>query len=108
MRAAFNQVSLLSDAEKQQGVVTSSSGNFAQAAAYASKAMGVSCKIVMMRSSNVLKVARTQQLGGKVVFCKDRFSARQEKVSEIQQEERRAVIYPYDHPQTIAAMEPLP
>jgi threonine dehydratase len=102
LRAAFNQLSLLPNDEKQQGVVTSSSGNFAQAVAYASKIMGISCKIVMMRSANALKVARTRQLGGKVVFCEDRFSARQEAVSAIQQKEQRAAIHPYDHLQTIA------
>ncbi len=102
LRAAFNQIALLPASEKKRGVVTSSSGNFAQAVAYAAKKLGVSAKIVMMRSSDPLKVERTRKLGGQVVLCEDRFAARQEKVLEIQQMEKRVAIHPYDHPLAVA------
>lgn len=102
IRAALNQIALLSDEERAAGVITSSSGNFAQAAAYAARQLGVSAKIVMMKSSNPLKVARTREYGGEVVFCEDRFEARAEKVQEIQAKEKRTPIHPYDHPNAIA------
>ena len=76
VRAAFNEISLLSERERSRGVVTSSSGNFAQGTAYAAGQLGVSAKIVMMRSSSELKVARTRLYGGAVVFCGDNFEAR--------------------------------
>ncbi len=102
LRAAFNQIALLTASEKKQGVITSSSGNFAQAVAYAAKTLGVSAKIVMMRSSNPLKVERTRKLGGQVIFCEDRFAARQVTVLEIQQMEKRVAVHPFDHPLALA------
>ncbi len=102
IRAAYNQVASLTQEEKDRGVVTSSSGNFAQAAAYAASQLGISAKVVMMRSSNPLKVERTRRWGGEVVFCEDRFEAREEKVTEIQASDDRTVIYPYDHEAAVA------
>ncbi len=102
IRAAYNQVASLTQEEKERGVVTSSSGNFAQAAAYAASQLGISAKVVMMRSSNPLKVERTRRWGGEVVFCEDRFEAREEKVTEIQASDDRTVIYPYDHEAAVA------
>ena len=102
IRAAYNQVAHLTQEERERGIVTSSSGNFAQAAAYAASQMGVSAKIVMMRSSNPLKVDRTRKRGGEVVFCEDRFEAREETVAEILASDGRTAIYPYNHQAAVA------
>ncbi|MGH9338434.1 MAG: threonine ammonia-lyase [Acidobacteriota bacterium] len=101
VRAAFNQILLLSEERRRQGLVTSSSGNFAQAAAYAAKQLGLSAKIVMMKSAHPLKVERTKAWGAEVVPCEDRFEARDQKVAEIERGEGRTVIYPYDHPDAV-------
>ena len=102
IRAAFNQIAQLSVSERKGGVVTSSSGNFAQGVAYASKRLGVSATVVMMESSSPSKVERTQKMGAKVVFCENRFEAREEKVAEIQESEGRSPIHPYDHLSVVA------
>lgn len=47
MRGAANAILSLSEAERQKGVVTHSSGNFAQAVALAAKQLGVKAYIVM-------------------------------------------------------------
>ncbi|MGW8179832.1 MAG: threonine ammonia-lyase [bacterium] len=96
IRPALSQLIQLTEAEKKRGIVTSSSGNFAQGVAYAAKCFNLSAKIVMMQSSNPMKVRRTEQLGGEVVFCKDDFDARQQKVDEIRDEEGRTEVHPYD------------
>lgn len=96
IRPALMQIMQLTEAEKRGGIVTSSSGNFAQGAAYAARCFDLSAKIVMMKSSNPLKVRRTEQLGGEVVFCEDNFEARQRKVDEIRRNEGRAEVHPYD------------
>lgn len=101
VRPAFNQVAELTPDELACGIVTSSSGNFAQAAACAARHFGASAKIVMMKSSNPLKVARTRDWGGEVVFCEDRFEARVETVASIQASEGRVAIHPFDHPAAI-------
>jgi threonine dehydratase len=102
LRTAHHQMVRLTEAEKQRGVVTSSSGNFAQAVAYSAHRMGVSAKIVMMSSASPLKVSLTRRWGGEVVFCDDRFEARAEAVERIRQAEGRTVVFPYDHPDAIA------
>ena len=96
VRPALTQVFQLSERARTKGIVTSSSGNFAQGAAFAAKCFGLSAKIVMMKSSNPLKVERTKRLGGEVVFCADDFEARQQTVDEIREQEGRAEIHPFD------------
>ena len=55
-RAAFHILSSLAPAEKKQGVVMSSSGNFAQAFAFAGKRLGIPVVVVMMKSTSPYKV----------------------------------------------------
>lgn len=102
IRPAYCQMIALTAEELRAGIVTSSSGNFAQATAHAASQLGVSAKIVMMRSSNPVKVQRTQRSGGDVVFCENRFEARAEEVARIREEEGRTEIFPYDHPNAVA------
>jgi threonine dehydratase len=102
IRAAYNQIARLDEHERRRGIVTSSSGNFAQGAAIAAELLGVSAKIVMMECSSPTKIERTRALGGEVIFCENRFEAREEKVAEIKQTEGRATIHPYNHPDAIA------
>jgi threonine dehydratase len=102
IRPAYSQMIALTAEQLRAGIVTSSSGNFAQATAYAASLLGVSAKIVMMRSSNPVKVKRTQRFGGEVVFCDDRFEARAEEVARIRDAETRTEIFPYDHPEAVA------
>ncbi|HXK58498.1 MAG TPA: threonine/serine dehydratase [Acidobacteriota bacterium] len=97
VRTAFSQLLRLPDESRAKGVVTSSSGNFALATAYAGRQLGISAKIVMMKSSNPIKVERTIRWGGEVVLCDDRFEARAEMVAKIAQTEGRIEIAPYDH-----------
>lgn len=101
-RPALAQIAAIADSARGRGIVTSSSGNFAQGAAWAAGILGISIKIVMMKSSNPLKVDRARRLGGEVVLCEDRFSARAEEVERIRAAEGRQVIYPYDHPLAVA------
>jgi threonine dehydratase len=101
-RTALAQLVPVAEEAARRGVVASSSGNFAQGVAWAARQLGISAKIVMMRSSNPLKVERTRRLGGEVIFCDDSFPARAATVEEIRRAEGRLVAYPYDHPLAIA------
>ena len=102
IRAAFSQIAQLGVSERKRGIVTSSSGNFAQAVAYVSKLQGVSATVVMAESSQPLKVGRTRQMGATVVFCEDRFEAREGKVAEIRESQGRSAIHPYDNASGVA------
>ncbi len=102
IRPAYSQMIALTAEQRKAGIVTSSSGNFAQATAYAASLLGVSAKFVLMRSSNPIKAERTERLGGEVVFCDNRFEARADEVARIREQEGRTEIFPYDHPNAVA------
>src|SRR5690606_33311209 len=69
VRPALNAVLTDFDQAKAKGIVTSSSGNFAQAVAWAAAQYGLSAQVVMMRSASEYKRRRTEELGAEVVLC---------------------------------------
>ncbi|RPI21527.1 MAG: threonine/serine dehydratase [Acidobacteria bacterium] len=101
VRTAFSQLLHLSAEAASRGIVTTSSGNFAIATAYAGHRLRVSTRIVMMRSANPVKMARTKRWGGEIAPCDDRFEARAEVLAEIVRNEGRTEIAPYDHPHAV-------
>ena len=67
VRGAFNQIAQLTDDEKRKGVVAISSGNHAQAVAYAAAAFGVKSTIVMPADAPKLKLENTRRYGAEIV-----------------------------------------
>jgi threonine dehydratase len=67
LRGAYNKISSLSPDERRRGVVAHSSGNHAQAVAYAARALGTRAVIVMPRSAPRVKLEATAALGAEVV-----------------------------------------
>ena len=102
VRPAFNGMLARLEQARESGVVTSSSGNFAQAVAYAGRELGVDTAIVMMRSASPYKRARTEAYGGRVVECDNTFEARWETTFRLERETNRLLLHPYDSDETIA------
>lgn len=102
MRPALNAVLADFEQAKTKGIVTSSSGNFAQAVAWAAHAHGLSAQIVMMRSASEYKRRRTEELGAEVVLCDDSYASRWETTHRIERETGRLLLHPYDAVNTIA------
>jgi threonine dehydratase len=101
-RGAFNAVSLLTDEERQRGVITHSSGNHAQALAFASSKQGVRCTVVMPSSSPAVKMEATEGYGAEVVVCEPTLAARQSTASTLIEEHGYTLVHPYDNPNIIA------
>ncbi|MEQ1953389.1 threo-3-hydroxy-L-aspartate ammonia-lyase [Mesorhizobium sp. CN2-181] len=100
-RGAFNAIAGL-DSASQRSVVAYSSGNHAQAVAYAANLQGVGATIVMPKDAPEVKVAATRGYGADVVFY-DRYTEDREAISRRLAAERgAALIPPYDHPDVIA------
>lgn len=100
LRGAHNAISRLDERARRAGVVAYSSGNHAQAVAYAARTFGVSAHIVMPEVTPAVKVEATRRHGAEVrlVPIEQRESAALELV-----EERGAVLVPpFDHPDVIA------
>jgi threonine dehydratase len=101
-RGAFNAIAALDEAHRQRGIVTFSSGNHAQAIAYAASLQGVPSIIVMPKDAPAIKVAATRGYGAEIVFY-DRYTEDREKISlGLATERGAALIPPYDHPDVIA------
>ena len=102
VRPALNGMLCHLEQARRNGVVTSSSGNFAQAVAWAAKTLGVDAQIVMMESASTFKRERTRALGGTVVLCGNTFQDRWDTTFRIQRESGRVLLHPYDSVETIA------
>nr|WP_234907753.1 threo-3-hydroxy-L-aspartate ammonia-lyase [Ensifer canadensis] len=101
-RGAYNAIAALDARSRQNGVVAFSSGNHAQALAYAARLQGVSATVVMPRDAPEIKVAATRGYGAEIVFY-DRYTEDRAEISlRLAADRGAALIPPYDHPDVIA------
>lgn len=101
-RGGYNAIAALSPEQKRAGVLTFSSGNHAQAIAYAGKLLGVPTTIIMPEDAPQAKTAATKAYGGEVVLY-DRYTQdRLEIGNRLASERGLTLIPPYDHPHVIA------
>ena len=101
-RGACNAIAKLSDEARRRGVVTFSSGNHAQAIAYAGKLQGVPTVIVMPHDAPAIKVAGTRGYGGEIVFYDRKTEDRDAIGRRLAAERGLTLIPPYDHEDVIA------
>lgn len=101
-RGAYNAIAALGPAERKAGIVTYSSGNHAQALAYAGRLQGTEVTIIMPEDAPAMKVAATRGYGGNVRFY-NRYTEDREAIGRaIAAERGLTLIPPYDHPEVIA------
>jgi threonine dehydratase len=67
LRGAANAVALLSDEARRRGVWTISAGNAGQGVAYAARAAGVPCSVVVIETAPQAKKDRMEALGAKLI-----------------------------------------
>jgi threonine dehydratase len=101
-RGAYNAIARLSEEAKRQGVITFSSGNHAQAIAYAGQLQGVPTTIVMPNDAPAIKVAATRGYGGEIVFYDRKTEDREAIGRRLGAERGLTLIPPYDHEDVIA------
>ncbi|OBF53859.1 threonine/serine dehydratase [Mycolicibacterium monacense] len=100
VRGAFNAIARLDPAVRARGVVAYSSGNHAQAVAYAAARYGISARIVMPEETPRIKVDATRAHGADVVLCA---AGRREAVAaEVVERTGAVLVPPFDHPDIIA------
>ena len=102
MRGAANKILQLTPSEISRGVITYSSGNHAQAVAYAAREVGAKAVIVMPSNAPAIKRAGTLALGAEVVDVGLASSERLAVAERLVREHGYIVIPPYDDEQIIA------
>ncbi|MEV4753556.1 threonine/serine dehydratase [Micromonospora sp. NPDC049559] len=100
LRGATNAVAQLDPAERSRGVVTHSSGNHGQALAYAARAAGAPCTVVVPEGAPAVKVDQIRALGAEVVLVPP--AEREIRAERFVAEQGRTLVPPYDDRRIIA------
>lgn len=102
VRGAFNALSRLTSEQKQQGILTYSSGNHAQAIAFASQQLHIPATIIMPEDAPAVKQAATREYGAEILLYNRQTTNRETLAQELATQRGLTLIPPYDHPHIIA------
>ena len=98
-RGAWNQVSRLTEAQREAGVVCPSSGNHGKALAWAARRAGVPATIVMPDDAYANKIEACREYGAEVVLIPSRAAAEDE--CRRREAAGATLIHPYEAERTI-------
>ena len=102
LRGAYTAISALRAEVRQRGVVTHSSGNHAQAVAYAAALLGVPATVVVPDNAPEVKLAPARRAGARIVTCQPTLAARIAATEELIGRHGYTLIPPFDHRAVIA------
>jgi threonine dehydratase len=102
LRGAYNKIASLSDAERERGVISYSSGNHAQGVAYAARALKVKAVIVMPNNAPAIKREATAKLGAEIVLVGHGSDERKSKAEELAAQHGYIIVPPYNDEKIIA------
>jgi threonine dehydratase len=102
IRGAFNAILSLSEEERKRGVIAHSSGNHAQAVAYAAHTLGVTAVIVIPSNAPSVKVEATRRWGADVHLVDPMGNARTEVCFALAREHGYIVVPPYESKRIVA------
>ena len=95
-RGAFNALLSLSAAERARGVLAFSSGNHAQAVAYAASILGVRATVVMPSDAPRVKLEGTRRWGAEVILVGPGSAERAARAAQLMSERDHVLVPPFD------------
>lgn len=101
-RGGLNALLTLSKEELANGVTTHSSGNHAQAIAFAAAMLNVKAYIVMPENSPKVKIEAVRGYGADITFCVNTPEERENAVQKIIAETGAAFVHPFNNYSVIA------
>ncbi|MEC7494062.1 MAG: pyridoxal-phosphate dependent enzyme [Candidatus Thermoplasmatota archaeon] len=101
-RGGWNTISSLSGEEASKGVCTHSSGNHAQAVAYAAMKRNIPAHIVMPRNAPKVKIQAVEGYRANITLCEPTLKARRETLEKIAEKTGAYVVHPFNEPKVIA------
>jgi threo-3-hydroxy-L-aspartate ammonia-lyase len=102
LRGAYAAISALPPDAARRGVIAHSSGNHAQAVAYAAALLGVPAVVVVPQNAPPVKVEAARAFGAQIVPCLPGLAARAAVTGELAAEHGYTIIPPFDDPAVIA------
>jgi threonine dehydratase len=102
IRGALNRIALLSDAEREAGVVAASAGNHGQAVARAAREVGVAATIFMPAETPMAKVDATRNYGARAELVGEAFEDALAAALESAERSGATFIHAFEDPDVIA------
>jgi threonine dehydratase len=102
LRGAYAAISALPAPVRERGVVAHSSGNHAQAVAYAAALLGVPATVVVPDNAPAVKIAPARRLGTRIVTTQPTLAARVAATEELISQHGFSLIPPFDDRAVIA------
>lgn len=96
LRGALSKILSLAPNELKQGIITSSSGNFGQACAFAGQMLGFHVTVVVPENTPTLKIENARAMGAEVILWDRNYYKRWQKISEEVAEHGYAIAHPYE------------
>ncbi len=94
MRGALNAILSLPESDRAQGVVTHSSGNFAQAVSLSARIIGIPAVVIMPSTAASVKKDAVRNYGARIIECEPTLEAREKAVGEYKKHSGAAVLHP--------------
>jgi threonine dehydratase len=101
-RGALNALLLLTDEQRAKGVIAASAGNHSQGLSYHGTRLGVPVTIVMPKTTPMVKVMQTEQVGGKVRLEGESFDEANAIALSMAEQLGLTFVHPFDAPNVAA------
>ena len=102
LRGAYYKIAMLTEKEKQRGVIACSAGNHAQGVALASKKFGIRSVICMPEGAPISKVEATRSYGSEIVLVPGVYDDAHLKAELLREKHGYTLIHPFDDEDVIA------
>ncbi|HEY1638441.1 MAG TPA: threonine/serine dehydratase, partial [Rhizomicrobium sp.] len=102
IRGAFNAILSLNQDERKRGVIAHSSGNHAQAVAYAAKRLGVKAVIVIPSNAPAVKIEATRRWGAEIHLVDFMGNARTEVCAALAKQHGYVLVPPFESAAIVA------
>lgn len=96
LRGAFNAILSLDEAERTAGIVAHSSGNHAQAVAYAAQRLGVRATVVMPSDAPAIKIEGVRRAGADLILVGPSSAERAGRAGDLAAERGLTLIEPFN------------
>ena len=104
VRGGINLVSQLSEADRERGVITASTGNHGQSIAYAARLFGVRATICAPAGANPVKVEAMRDLGASLILEGRTFDDAKANAERLAREQDLRYVHSGDEPLLIAGV----